>query len=172
MSEWDPKPVLLYFHFEHEDGQLGSTSAKQCKKFDDERVARWSHLYTFVEIDVAKSDPTLLKRFGALDRPSFTVVNQDLEIIKQSPILSSSKAIAGFLKSTVQKGFPEYWKTVKERLDEQKATLKEAKSLEKQKDYEGALSRVREVTMSNLRVGAFWEDAVQDGKRLERKAFE
>ena len=61
---------------------------------------------------------------------------------------------------------------VQERLDEQKETLREAKKLEKEKDFEGALSRVREVTMSNLRVGSFWEDAVQDGKRLERKAME
>ena len=170
MSEWDPKPVLLYFHTAHDgEGDAGKPWATQCKQIDNEKVARWSGLYHFVEVDMAKSEKKLLERFGATNGPSFAIVNQDLEVVTTSATIGSAKKFAGFLQSTVKKHFVEYWAEIQVRLDEQKDALKEAKSLEKKKDITGAVMRVREVTRSALRIGPFWDDAVKMDKKLTRK---
>jgi hypothetical protein len=169
MSEWDPKPVLLYFHSEHEEKGVGKPWADQCKQIDDENVARWSGLYHFVEIDRDKSEAKLLERFGAGAGPSFAIVNQDLEVKATSAEVGSPKKFATFLHSTVKKQFSEYWGEIQTRLDEQKAALQEAKSLAKKKDVTGALMRVREVTRSSLRIGSFFDDAVKMDTKLTKK---
>lgn len=169
MSEWDPKPVLLYFHSAHDTKDQGKPWREQCKQMDDEKVARWSGLYHFVEIDRDKSEAKLLERFGAAEGPCFAVVNQDLEVKTTSGAIGSSKKFASFLQTTVKKHFTEYWGEIKVRLDEQKDALKEAKSLEKKKDITGALMRVREVTRSALRIGSWYDDAVKMDEKLTKK---
>lgn len=171
MSEWDPKPVLLYFHRGHdeEDGDAGDAWKKQCSEFDDEKVARWSGLYHFVEVDIAKSDEKMLERFGAGTGPSFAVVDQDLRVVATSGPLPNAKRFTGFLESTVKSGLPDYWKSIQEQLDAQEAALREARSLEKKKEIAQALEAVRRVTRSSLRVGAFFDDAVKLDEKLARK---
>lgn len=176
-SEWDPKPTLLYFHHDHdvdeEEGEKltkeGKASLKQCGSLNDETVARWSQLYRFVEVDVPGSDADLLERFQAGDGPSFTVINQDLEVVARSDTLSNSKAVVSFLKTTVKKGVPEYWKTVQERLDAQKKALDAARAMDKKKDYLDALDKVREVTSSSLRVGEHYDEALELGQKIRKK---
>ena len=176
-SEWDPKPTLLYFHHNHDidedEGEklspAGKASLQQCKSLDDEKVARWSQLYRFVEVDVPSSERELLDRFKAGDGPSFTVVDQDLKVMASSGSLGSSKAVVSFLSTTLKKRFPEYWSTVQVRLDEQKKALKDARSLEKAKKFDEALDRVREITGSNLRIGKQYDDAVKLGSSLQKK---
>lgn len=174
MSEWDPKPVLLYFHRSHDDEEsdAGKPWKKQCSQIDDENVARWAGLYHFVEIDIDKSDEKMLERFGAAEGPSFAVVSQDLEVVKTSGALGSAKKFAGFLQSTVKADFEEYWSTIQERLDEQKDALREAKSLEKKKDVVNALSTVRGITRSSLRIGSFFDEAVKLDAKLTRKLMD
>ncbi len=176
-SEWDPKPTLLYFHHEHdvdeEEGEKltaqGKLSLKQCKSLDDEKVARWSQLYKFVEVNVPTSENELLARFKAGNGPSFTIINQDLEVKASSGTLGNSKGVVSFLQSTVKKHFPDYWKQVQDRLDLQKKALKDARSLEKSKKYDEALDRVREVTGSQLRIGPQYDDAVKLGAKIRKK---
>ena len=177
MSEWDPKPVLLYFHREHDDAaenaDAGKPWKKQCSELDDEKVARWAGLYHFVEVDVDKSEARMLERFGAGEGPSFAIVNQDLEVVAKSTAIPNAKRFAGFLQTTVKSHFDEYWATIEARLDEQKDALREAKSLEKQKDIVGALSKVRAVTRSTLRIGDHFDDAVKlDGQLAQKLANE
>ncbi len=169
MSSWDPKPVLLYFHSDHEEKKEAKPWAEQCKQIDDEKVARWSGLYHFVEVDMDKSEKKLLERFGAGEGPSFAVLDQDLNVKSTSATIGSAKKFAGYLQATVKKHFTEYWGEVQTRLDEQKDALKEAKSLEKKKDITGALMRVREVTRSRLRIGSFYDDAVKMDASLTKK---
>jgi hypothetical protein len=170
MSEWDPKPVLLYFHRAHDEPEQGKPWRKQCSQIDDEKVARWAGLYHFVEIDVDKSDEKMLERFGAGEGPSFAVVSQDLDVVKTSGAIANAKKFAGFLQSTVKSEvFAEYWATVQERLDEQKDTLREAKALEKKKDVVAALAEVRSITRSSLRIGAHFDEAVKLDTKLTRK---
>jgi hypothetical protein len=173
MSEWDPKPVLLYFHREHdeesENADAGKPWKKQCGEIDDEKVARWAGLYHFVEVDVDKSEEKMLERFGATTGPSFAIVNQDLEVVATSTAIPNAKRFAGFLQTTVKSHFEEYWTTIQERLDEQKETLREVKSLEKKKDIVGALSALRTITRSSLRIGSHFDDAVKLDAKLTRK---
>jgi len=178
-SEWDPRPTLLYFHHDHdhdvdeEEGEKlsaqGKLSLKQCKSLDDEKVARWSQLYRFVEVNVPTSEKELLARFKAGDGPSFTVINQDLEVTASTGTIGNAKGVVTFLKSTVKKHFPDYWKTIAERLDAQKKALSDARSLEKSKKYTEALDRVREITSSQLRIGPQYDDAVDLGSKIRKK---
>ncbi len=169
VSEWDPKPTLLYFHRDHEEGKENRAWDKQCGDFNDESIARWSQLYRFVEIDVAKSDAALLERFGMGEGPSFSVLDRNLEVVAKSGALVGGKKVVGFLQSTVKAKFDALWKDVSERLDAQRALLTDAKDLEKAKNLQGALDKVREVTRSWLRVGEFYDDAVREEARLVRK---
>lgn len=171
MSEWDPKPVLLYFHRGHddEDGDAGKEWKKQCQQIDDEDVARWAGLYHFVEVDVDASEEKMLERFGASEGPSFAVVDQDLEVVATSSAIPNAKRFTGFLQSTVKEHFEEYWGTIQERIDDQKESLREAKSLEKKKDVVGALSAIRSITRSSLRIAPFFDEAVKLDEKLTRK---
>jgi len=174
MSEWDPKPVLLYFHRGHddEDGDAGKPWKKQCQQIDDELVARWAGLYHFVEVDVDKSEAKMLARFGAAEGPSFAVVNQDLEVKATSAAIPNAKRFASFLESTVKSQFEDYWAAIQERIDDQKESLREAKSLEKKKDVVGALSAVRSITRSALRIAPFFDEAVKLDEKLTKKLAE
>ena len=173
MSEWDPRPTLLYFHYPHDEEDLdkkdahGKATLSQCKKLDDEKIARWSNLYHCVEVDMSSSETKLLERFGASEGPSFAIVNRDLEVIATSKPCGK-KQFVSLLKSTLPK-FKEYWKEVQTRLAEQKQAVKEAKALEKKKELERALTRYQEVRGSDLRIGKWYDDAVKDAQRLERK---
>ncbi len=169
MNDWDPRPTFLYFHVEHGEGPAGDKSEEQCRVMDDETVARWSHLYTFVEVDIDKSNAKLLERFGAGNGPSFAIVNSDLEVMAQSPLLTTPKKVVSFLKTNLKSGFKDYWKNVEERISEQKTLLREAKALEKKKEFDRALTRLQEVASSNLKIAPHWEEAMRDMQRLQAK---
>lgn len=169
VDDCDPRPTLLYFHRNHfEDGE-GKPWAKQCKEFEDEDVARWMGLYVCVEVDIDKSDPGLLERFGAQDGPSFAVVDGELAVRATSGELKSGKRVVSFLETTAKKEFAAYWETVQERIDDQQETLRKVKSLMKQKEYERARDHVREITYSDLRIGKVFEEAVQTEEKLDRE---
>jgi len=53
---------------------------------------------------------------------------------------------------------------------EQKKALAEARALAKKKKFQKALDKVREVSSSDLRIGSFWDDAVNEAAKLARKA--
>ncbi len=175
ISDWDPRPTLLYFHRDHEDEEdkdSGKPWAKQCKELNDELVARWAGLYVFVEVDMANSDAEMLTRFGAGSGPSFAVVSRELEVSATSGPLTSGKKFAAFLERTVETQFSEYWSDVAKQLDEQKEALSEAKRLEKAKELDAALDRVRQVTRSTLRIAPFFDDAVKIEKKLAERLLD
>ena len=172
MSEWEPKPTLLYFHFPHEEDDEAKTSVgkltkKQCKDLDDENVARWSRLYHCVEVDMGSSHAKLLKRFGAGEKPSFAIVDRDLKVIAQSA-LTTKKGFVSMLEKNLPK-FTDFWKSVKEQLDEQKTALAEAKKLVAAKNLKAALEKYHIIRTSNLRIAKWWDAAVKDAKKLEKK---
>jgi hypothetical protein len=172
MSKWDPRPALVYFHYEHEEDEAGAANkaAKaQCKALNDEKIARWTELYICVEVDVAKSDADMLRRFGAGDAPSFAIINRDLEVVAQRPVTKSAKELVAFMRSTLTSQFAEYWKDTEVRLDEQREALKTARKLAKEKKLQEALEQYDLIRRSRLRVGDFFDDAVKEAKKLEKK---
>lgn len=172
MSEWDPKPVLLYFHFPHDEKEdvakkPGRASLKQCGALDDERIARWCALAHCVEVDMSKSDRKLLERFGAGEMPSFALVDQDLKLVASTPVLEG-KPFAAWLESSLPK-FETYWKTVEERLDEQEKARDRGQELEKKKDLRGAIEAYQEVRTSNLRIAKWWDEIANRAAELEEE---
>jgi len=175
MTEWDPRPTLLYFHFPHEDdGQkrlvAGKETLKQCRELDDGKVARWSNLMNGVEVDVTDSAKELIKRFGVEDKPCFAIIDRDLNVIATSKATSRKNFIA-FVKKALPK-FEAYWQTIEERLTDQKQSLEEARAFVKKKDLRRALNRYQDVRTSDLRIADFWDDARKEADKLEKKIHE
>ena len=176
LSGWDPRPALLYFHYPHEDGEETAearVSAKQCKAFDDEMVARWCGLFTCIEIDMGASDKKVAERLGWAEGVTFSIVNGDLEVMTTSPSVTSSKAITGFLRSAVtSKRFEAYWADVQKRLAEQESLLKEARALAAKKKLREALETYRQLYLSDLRIADWWESVAKEVVDLEKKVDE
>lgn len=172
MSEWDPKPTLLYFHYPHEDDEeakspVGKLTKKQCGDLDDEKVARWAQLYHCVEVDMASSQAKLLERFGAGDKPSFAIITRDLEVVAQSAV-TTKKGFISLLEKSLPK-FEDFWKVVNERLEEQKTALETAKKLVAANDLKAALDQYHVIRTSDLRIGKWWDGAVEEAQKLEKK---
>jgi hypothetical protein len=172
----DPRPALLYFHYDHEGdaakSPLGKASRRQCNVLDDEQVARWSYLYRCLEVDVVGSEAALLERFGAGKGPSFAVVDGGLEVVARSEALGDSKQMAAFLRTTLAGKLPAYWAEVEGQLAVQREALAEARRLEKQRRYRDALEQYELVSRSQLRVGDFWDTALEATRDVEKKAGE
>lgn len=170
----DPRPVLLYFHYPHEkDDEVtpeGKISKKQCVSILDDAVSRWCVLYRCYEIDMSRSDRRTAERLGAGTGTSFSVVNGKLEVVARSGPLATVKAVTTFLGDALRKGSPEYWAGLEKRIEEQRATLAEARKLAAKRDWAAARARYDEVRNSDLRVADFWEDAVTEGAQADAKA--
>jgi hypothetical protein len=175
MSEWDPKPVLLYFHFPHEEKaevakKPGRAALQQCAALDDEFIARWCALAHCVEVDMSKSDRKARERFGAGAMPAFALVDQDLNLIAGTPVLAT-KPFAAWIEATLPK-FETYWKTVTERLEDQKKARDLGQSLEKKKDLRGAIEAYQQIRTSNLRIAPFWDETANRAAELEKQIHE
>lgn len=170
----DPRPTLLYFHYPHEDlekpGVAGRASKKLCEMLADETFARWGLLVRCVEVDAEKSDARILERLGVGTGPSFSLVNEKLEVVAKSGPFATSKGAAAFLKQNVTAGFPDFWKVLQERIDAQKALIAEGRALAKQKKFDEALARYDAVVFSDLRIADFFEDACREAEDVAAAA--
>ena len=141
----DPRPTFLYFHYPHEDlekpGVSGRVSKKQCEMLADDAFARWGMLVKCFEVDAEKSDPKILARLGVGEGASFAIVDEKLQVVAQSSPFATAKTAGAFVKQAVSTRFPDYWKALQERVEEQKKLLAEARTLAKQKKFEGSLAR-------------------------------
>ncbi len=174
LREGDQRPILLYFHYAHagDEGEsesgakvtetrAGKESRKQCGKFDDESVARWSRLYRFVEVDASGSDPAIVRQFGGqADKPSFAVLDTELKLVKTSPLIGSSRKFLAFLQRTIETSFEEHWTAVQETIEKQEKAIDEAEELADDDEYAAATKLLFEVVVSDVRIGKRWDDAV------------
>ena len=174
VSEFDIRPVLLYFHYPHEDDEKltpeGKLSKKQCAQLVDEQVARWALLFRSYEVDMAKSDRKAAERLGAAAGTSYSVVDGKLAVIAKTGPMASSKATAQFLESALRDGAPALWADVQKRLEEQKAILDEARKLAAKKEWKAAQEKYDLVVRSDLRIGDWWDDAAKEADRVAQKA--
>jgi hypothetical protein len=174
VSEMDPRPVLLYFHYPHEEDERlsseGRISKKQCGSVDEEKVARWCLLYRCYEVDMGRSDRKSAERLGAGPGTSFAVVNWKLEAVAKSGPMTKPEAVMKFLEDGLRVGFADYWKDVAKRIDEQKALLAEARKLADKKDWKAAKERYDQIRTSEFRVYDDWDDAVTEANRVTDKA--
>jgi hypothetical protein len=162
----DPRPTFLYFHHPHEDvekpGAAGKASRKLCRMLAEEAFARWGLLVRCFEVDAEKSDAKVLERLGAGDGPSFAIVDENLAVVARSGSFVSAKTAAAFVRDAVTTKFPAYWKSVAERVEEQRKLVAEARTLAKQKKFDQAVARYDAVVWSELRIGDFFDDACKE----------
>jgi len=174
VSEMDPRPVLLYFHYPHEeDDRLtseGRISKKQCGSVDEEQAARWFLLYRCYEVDMGRSDRKVAERLGAGPGTSFAVVNWKLEAVAKSGPMSKPEAVTKFLEDGLRVGFPDYWKDVEKRVAEQKTLLAEARKFADKRDWKAAKERYDQIRASDFRIYDDWDAAVAEAVRATDKA--
>ncbi len=166
----DTRPLLLFFHWDHEHEELGKPQTKQCRVMDDEKVARWAGLFHCAEIDVEDSDAKLLKDLGLGEKPSFAIVTNELKLVTTATELNTSRKVVGFMKDALAaEPLQAYWKTVEEELQHQQDSLKKARKLLKKKELLDAHDLFESVRFSEVRIGKFWEDAVTDYEDVAKK---
>jgi hypothetical protein len=175
VSDMDPKPALLYFHFPHEEKEKdkvsaeGRVSKKQCGNLVDDEVARWCSLFKCYEVDMAKSDRGAADRLGAGAGTSYAVIDGKLQVAAKSGPLANSRATVQFLRETLQASCPVYWDGLQKRVEEQKVVLEEARKLAARKDWGPALEKYDLIRLSDLRIGDFFDDAVSEAAKVEAK---
>lgn len=174
VSEMDLRPVLLYFHYPHEEGEKasaeGKLSKKQCDQLVGEEVSRWALLYRCYEVDMGKSDRKVAERLGAGPGTSYAVVNGKLEVVARSGPIANDKAIAKFLGDTLRDGCPSLWSDLGKQLEDQKSLLAEARKLAAKKDWKAAQEKYDLIVRSDLRIGDWWDEAAREADRIAQKA--
>lgn len=173
----DPRPVFLYFHYGHEKdpkskapvSAAGKASEKQCGVMADAKFIRWGPLVRCIEVDMDRSDARIAQRVGLGDGASYAFVNEKLSAVAKAEDFADGAAAAAFIEKAIKTHYADYWKTLEERIAEQKVTLAAAKELEKQKKLDEALDKYREIVNSDLRIADFWEDTYKDAEKLAAK---
>ncbi|MCE9636713.1 MAG: hypothetical protein K8T90_13500 [Planctomycetes bacterium] len=175
VSEWDPRPVLLYFHYAHDEdlkavSSEGRVSKKQCDTVNEETVARWCLLFRCYEVDMSKSDRASAERLGAGTGTSYSIVRGNLEVIAKSGPVKDSKVLAKFMEDALHKGCTDWWASIEKRLEEQKKLIEEARALAAKKDWKAAKVRYDEIRSSELRITPEWEAASTEADKVDEKA--
>lgn len=174
VSEWDLKPVLLYFHYPHEDEDKptadGRASKKQCGQLIEEEFSRWGILFRCYEVDMSASDRAFAEKVGAGTGTSFALVNGKGEPFARSGTFANVKALRDWLQKSLKDGTPLYWDALQKQVAEQKTLLEEARALAKKQDWKAAKTRYDEIRGSTLRIGEHWDAALDEAAKVEAKA--
>ena len=165
----DDRPLLVHFHWPHDDAIHGKLQLTLCgKALDDETLARWGLLFRCVQVDVATSDKKLTSKIGMGEKPGFAILDHELAVITRIKATKSPTKIRKALEKALRK-FPAYRKKIKAELKQHKAWLVDAKQLEKAGELQNALDLVNEIRCGDLRIGKDFDKACTYGALLEKK---
>ncbi|MCG3135421.1 MAG: hypothetical protein HMLKMBBP_03072 [Planctomycetes bacterium] len=170
----DKAPVLVYFHYAHEDVKEpegeAEVSAAACKVVNEEFSVRWELLFKCVFIHADKSDEKLMKRLGLGDGTSFAVLEPAaLSVAAKSEEFPSEAKFTSFAKKTLSAKFPDFWEDVTKTLAEQEKAMAEAKALEKKDKLEDARDLYKSVYLSDVRIGSFWQASYEGFDRMREE---
>ncbi len=144
------KPVLVYWTWSDEEDKRGKETKKADRNvWDNEKVARVSRLYDCFRVDAKGVPAEQLQKLGVKDVPFVQIVNKD-----QASIAAIAPTSPGSMESFLQAGvkkFPEYWRSVLQRMQELDKRYNEGKAAMKKKDYDAAISAFNEVYNDNVR---------------------
>lgn len=169
-SRGDKRPVLVYFHWPHEDKVHGKLSTTVCSRtLDDEMAARWSKLFRCVQVDMGESLPKYTKMLGEKGRPLFVALDDELDVVGEIEVTKSGAKLRKALESTLKK-FPAAVRALKQAERDHKAAIAQAKKLEKKKQYEEAVKVIDKVRFGDVKVTKSWEKAYSYGMLLAQKA--
>ncbi|MDA1194680.1 MAG: hypothetical protein O2894_05805 [Planctomycetota bacterium] len=166
----DDRPVLVYFHWAHDDKVHGKLSTTVCERtLDDEMAARWSKLFRCVQVDMTETLPEYAERIGSKGEPLFVTLDSDLKVVAEIPVTKSGSKLRKAIEDAA-KDFPAVVKRLKTVSAEHRELMAEAKKLEKEKDYEEAVKVIDKVRFGDVRVTSEWEKAYAYGMMLADKA--
>lgn len=152
LEKWSggDKPALVYWTWSDENDKRGKETKKADRNvWDNEKVARVSRLYDCFRVDAKGIPADQLQKLGVKDVPFVQIVNKD-----QSPIAAIAPTSPGSMETFLQTGvkkFPEYWRTVLQRMQELDRRFNDGKAAMKKKDYDEAISAFNEVYNDNVR---------------------
>ena len=166
----DVRPVLVYFHWPHDDRTNGKLTTTLCTQvLDDERAARWSKLFRCVQIDMAETELRFAELIGAAGKPAFVALDENLKVVAAIPATKSASKLRKALEAAFKK-FPKARKNLKVQLKRQENWLAAARKLEKAEEYEEARELVDKIRFGDVRVGADWDKTYAYGLLLAQKA--
>jgi len=166
----DKRPVLVYFHYPHDDPQFGKLSTSVCSRtLDDEQAARWSLMFRCVQVDMGATLAEYANRIGHKGEPVFVALDDDLAVRAEIPVTKSGAKLKKALESAFQ-AFPVAVRQLEKDIAEHKRLLAKAKALEKKDEYEDAVKAVDQIRFGKVRVSPYFEKSVTYGQLLAEKA--
>jgi hypothetical protein len=168
------KPLLVYFHWPHEDGERGRRVVKYCSgPLDDEAFVRVTPLFHCVEVNVRDSEERLVAESGLRGTPSMAVCRPDGTILwKTEEAAGNGRALAETLKKVLRTRFAPGWERIEKEAKEQKVHLADARRHLAARKTEEALASLNLVVNSDVRFTDEWAQAVKLLREEEKKAEE
>jgi hypothetical protein len=170
------KPVFVYFHWPHEDGDQGKRIVKFCNgPLDDQLFIRTSALFYCVEINTRDSVQRFVEEAKVRGTPTVMVCRADGTIVWRSEDATlSGPVLAATLRKVVQEKFPSRWTEVEKEMKVQKDALAEARKNLAEKKTEEAFGSLGIAVDSFVRFTEEWTDArkllADLQKDMEKKA--
>lgn len=166
------KPVLVYFHWPHEDGDRGKRIVKFCTgPLDDEAFVRVTPLFCCIEVNTRDSDTKLVDEAGVKSAPSILVCRTDGAVAwRTDDAAVSGRALAEELKRVLRDRFPGAWSGIEKEMEAQRKSLAEARRFAADGKTAEALAALDGVVSSDVRFTEDWAEAVKEYRDLARKA--
>ena len=168
------KPLLVYFHWPHEDGDKGKRVVKFCGgPLDDEAFVRVTPLFRCIEVNTRDSEERLVDEAKVRMTPTLALCRPDGAVVWRSEDTGlSGKALAETLKKQLRTRFPEDWKKVEAEIASQKKSVAEAKALLAAGKTEDAVIALNAVVDSDVRFTDEWAQSVKVLREEQKKAEE
>jgi len=166
----DVRPVLVYFHYPHDNPRWGKLMTSICSRtLNDEQAARWSKMFRCVQIDMGATETKYADMIGSKGEPLFVALDEHLKVKAEIPVTKSGSKLRKALEAAFKK-FPAATKKLKKDIAAHKKWMAEAKRLEKKDEFEEAVEVIDQIRFGNVRVSPYFEKAVMYGQVLAQKA--
>jgi hypothetical protein len=168
------KPLLVFFHWPHEDGERGRRILKFCGgPLDDEAFVRVTPLFHCIEVNTRDSEEKLVAEAKVRVTPTLAVCRLDGTVVWRSEEAGGSgRALAETLKRVLREKFPEDWKRVEKDQDGQKEILASSRRLAAAGKHREAMEALYPLVDSDVRFTETWSEAVKTLRDLEKKVAE
>lgn len=140
----------MYWVWSDENDKRGKETRKADRNvWDNERVARASKLFHCFRVDAKEVPAADLAKMGVKGIPFVQVLNKD-QVPVAATIPSGPGSMETFLQGSAKK-FPEYWRSVLQRMQELAKRFEEGKAAMKKKDWDAAIAAFHEIYNDDVR---------------------
>jgi hypothetical protein len=168
------KPLLVYFHWPHDDGDRGRRIVKFCNgPLDDEAFVRVTPLFHCIEVNTRDSEAKLVEEARVRSTPTMAVCRLDGTVVWRTDGTGfTGAALAETLKRVLREKFAGAWEGVEKAIEGQKAALAESARLAAAGKDREAMEALIPVVDSDVRFTGTWADGVKQFRELEKKVLE